>query len=120
MITCFKLLEHEVLVSDQVKMLMEMDEANKALDKAIDSGDAQLGTLYPKNQSVLLINSKQCMKCWKKCKNRRTLLNFFRPLFTSLLLLLCTKRYNDLLVIILIKMYTYNYHSILRRLIEKA
>ena len=30
-------------MSDQVKMLMEMDEANKALDKAIDSGDAQLG-----------------------------------------------------------------------------
>ena len=33
-----------MLVSDQVQMLMEMDEANKALDKAIDSGDAQLGT----------------------------------------------------------------------------
>ena len=38
-----QLLDHEVQVGDQVKILMEMDEANKALDKAIDSGDAQLG-----------------------------------------------------------------------------
>lgn len=37
------LLEHEVLVSDQVQMLMEMNEADKALDKAIGSWDAQLG-----------------------------------------------------------------------------
>ena len=39
-----QLLEHEILVGDQVQMLLEMEETNKALDKAIQSGDAQLGT----------------------------------------------------------------------------
>ena len=38
-----QLLEHEVLVEDQVQMLLEMDEADKALDKATSSWDAQLG-----------------------------------------------------------------------------
>ena len=38
-----RLLEHEVLVSDQVQLLLEMNETSKALDKAIDSLDAQLG-----------------------------------------------------------------------------
>ncbi|XP_019850373.1 PREDICTED: vacuolar protein sorting-associated protein 16 homolog [Amphimedon queenslandica] len=37
-----QLLEHEVLVEDQVQMLLEMDEADKALDKATSSWDAQL------------------------------------------------------------------------------
>lgn len=32
-----------MLVSDQVQMLMEMNDADKALDKAIGSWDAQLG-----------------------------------------------------------------------------
>ena len=36
-------------------MLMEMDEANKALDKAIDSGDAQLGTLSAVSGLLLCI-----------------------------------------------------------------
>lgn len=38
-----QLLEHEVLVRDQVQLLLEMNETDKALDKAIDSLDAQLG-----------------------------------------------------------------------------
>ena len=38
-----QLLEHEVLVEDQVQMLLEMNEADKALDKATSSWDAQLG-----------------------------------------------------------------------------
>jgi hypothetical protein len=37
-----QLLEHEVLVSDQVTMLLEMNETDKALDKAIDSWDTRL------------------------------------------------------------------------------
>lgn len=38
-----QLLEHEVLVEDQVQMLLEMNETDKALDKATSSWDAQLG-----------------------------------------------------------------------------
>lgn len=38
-----QLLEHEVMVDDQVQMLVEMGETEKALDKAIDSWDSKLG-----------------------------------------------------------------------------
>ncbi len=38
-----QLLEHECHVSDQVQMLLEMDETDRALDKAIGSWDSQLG-----------------------------------------------------------------------------
>ena len=38
-----QLLEHECHVSDQVQMLLEMEETDRALDKAIGSWDAQLG-----------------------------------------------------------------------------
>ena len=41
-----QLLEHESLVSDQVQMLLEMKDTDKALDKAIGSWDSQLGQLY--------------------------------------------------------------------------
>ncbi len=38
-----QLLEHECHVSDQVQMLLEMEETDRALDKAIGSWDSQLG-----------------------------------------------------------------------------
>lgn len=39
----FQLLDHEVHAKDQVPLLMEMKRADVALDKAIESGDPQLG-----------------------------------------------------------------------------
>ena len=39
----FQLLDHEVHAKDQVPLLMEMKKADVALDKAIESGDPQLG-----------------------------------------------------------------------------
>ena len=39
-----QLLEHECHVSDQVQMLLEMEETDRALDKAIGSWDSQLGS----------------------------------------------------------------------------
>ena len=42
-----QLLEHECLVSDQVQMLLEMRENERALDKAIGSWDSQLGKPHP-------------------------------------------------------------------------
>lgn len=38
-----QLLEHEYHVSDQVQMLLEMEDTGRALDKAIGSWDSQLG-----------------------------------------------------------------------------
>ena len=38
-----QLLDQEVQVGDQVQLLLEMNEMDKALDKAINSWDAQLG-----------------------------------------------------------------------------
>ena len=38
-----KLLDHEVHAKDQVPLLMDMKKADAALDKAIESGDPQLG-----------------------------------------------------------------------------
>ena len=38
-----QLLDHEVHARDQVPLLMEMKKADLALDKAIESGDPQLG-----------------------------------------------------------------------------
>ncbi len=42
-IVCPQLLGHEVHAKDQVPLLMEMKNADLALDKAIESGDPQLG-----------------------------------------------------------------------------
>ena len=42
----FQLLDHEVHAKDQVPLLMEMKKADVALDKAIESGDPQLGTKH--------------------------------------------------------------------------
>ena len=39
----FQLLDHEVHAKDQVPLLIEMKKADVALDKAIESGDPQLG-----------------------------------------------------------------------------
>ena len=41
----FQLLDHEVHAREQVPLLMEMRKADLALDKAIESGDPQLGIL---------------------------------------------------------------------------
>ena len=41
-----QLLDHEVHAREQVPLLMEMKKADMALDKAIESGDPQLGKLY--------------------------------------------------------------------------
>lgn len=38
-----QLLDHEVHAREQVPLLMEMRKADLALDKAIESGDPQLG-----------------------------------------------------------------------------
>lgn len=46
LVACLQLLDHEVHARDQVPMLMEMDKVDIALDKAIESGDPQLSTLY--------------------------------------------------------------------------
>ena len=40
-----QLLGHEVHAREQVPLLMEMKKADMALDKAIESGDPQLGKL---------------------------------------------------------------------------
>lgn len=40
---CFQLLDHEIHAKDQVPLLIEMKKADVALDKAIESGDPQLG-----------------------------------------------------------------------------
>ena len=39
----FQLLDHEIHAKDQVPLLIEMKKADVALDKAIESGDPQLG-----------------------------------------------------------------------------
>ena len=43
MLIFVQLLDHEVHAREQVPLLMEMKKADLALDKAIESGDPQLG-----------------------------------------------------------------------------
>ena len=44
--TLFQLLDHEIHAKDQVPLLIEMKKADVALDKAIESGDPQLGNVH--------------------------------------------------------------------------
>ena len=53
-LTVLQLLDHEVHAREQVPLLMEMRKADLALDKAIESGDPQLGNF---------IIIKQCASC---------------------------------------------------------
>ena len=48
----FQLLNHEVHAKDQVPLLIEMKKADVALDKAIESGDPQLGKITIVSMSV--------------------------------------------------------------------
>lgn len=49
-----QLLDHEVHARQQVPLLIEMRKADLALDKAIESGDPQLGKLYARSISHVL------------------------------------------------------------------
>lgn len=53
-LTVLQLLDHEVHAREQVPLLIEMRKADLALDKAIESGDPQLGNFIIK---------KQCASC---------------------------------------------------------
>lgn len=84
------LLEHEVLVSDQVQMLMEMNDADKALDKAIGSWDAQLGKgIVFFNKSLSLTHTHTVYEVLEKIKGRQTTADYMkvfnhRPLAAAL------------------------------------
>lgn len=49
-----KLLDHELRASDQVPLLLMMKEDRLALQKAVDSGDSDLGTLLRLDERMRL------------------------------------------------------------------
>lgn len=48
----FQLLDHDTKASDQVPLLLTMKEDRLALEKAVDSGDTDLGNSYLSHRPV--------------------------------------------------------------------
>lgn len=60
-------MDHELRASDQVPLLLMMKEDRLALQKAVDSGDTDLGTVQLLDEGMRLLIYLQCIMSCCNC-----------------------------------------------------
>lgn len=71
-------MDHELRASDQVPLLLMMKEDRLALQKAVDSGDTDLGTLLWLDERMRLLTFRSVYHVLLQLYNRLPLGGFFR------------------------------------------